>query len=448
MELPASRVVRDRGFVSGGERALYELATAAAVLGYDVELRGELNATVLDLLTAAAGAAPRVDLPARPPVTGEIVVVPEAADLRLYATVQLSGAKPLMLVLAPPGLSGWSFLFDWELPDPRTVPVDAVGTPASFRAIAALGYAMWTNSLGTTAAGKAAGTDVRWIGTGNPVPYPPVPDKTHDIAVIEANRWGEWAIELAERVPGASVLRVPFQPDVYSLCESLAPARLLMWPSRLEGRSRVPREARAVGTVPVALDTNPFALRDDHGGGVVLLPDLDSLPLEAARLLAHPEEIEALAADGMRSVREQTAWEPFVERVREGLAELVASPLPADAEARNELGCQLRDLHLERRAAAVDPLRAELEQLATTLAVEQAALIATRDDLAAAGEALDTLTAELGRATTAARTADARAEAAEELVAAYRSRRVVRLADSVTRRRGDGARAEGAERDG
>lgn len=432
LQLPESRVSGDRGFVSGGERAMYELATAAAVLGYDVELRGDLNRAVLAQLTEAAGAAPTVGLASRPIATGEVVVLPEAADLRIFAAVHLSGARPLMMVLAPPGLSGWSFGFNWHLPDPLTVPVDAVGTPASYRAIAALGYEMWTLAQGLADPGNAAGAPVRWIGTGNPVPYPEPVEKTHDIAVVESNRWASWANELAEQVPGASILRVAFRRDVYSLCADLAPARILMWPSRLEGRSRIAREARAVGTVPVALDTNPFATVDDHGGGVVLLDRLEDLPVEAARLLAAPDELATLADEARRSVREQTAWAPFVDRVQVALGELVAKPLRDDAEARNELGVQLRGLHDELLAPAADAARRGAE----ANVVLEASVERHLADLAAAR-------AEAAEAHSEAARANARAEAAEAVAAAYRSRRIVRLVDQGPLRRVVGPRRPG-----
>src|SRR5215472_2289177 len=109
LELPESRVGEERPFVSGGERSLYELAVAAAVLGLDVELRGTINYPVLRALTEAAGATPRLGLPSRRPDANDIVVVPEAQERDLLTALALSDARLVMYLLAPPGLWGWSF---------------------------------------------------------------------------------------------------------------------------------------------------------------------------------------------------------------------------------------------------------------------------------------------------------------------------------------------------
>jgi hypothetical protein len=73
-----------------------------------------------------------------------------------------------------------------------------------------------------------------------------------DVAIVEENRWVSLAEEVVGRLDGVSVLRIPGIDSTHSLSEVLRPARILGWPSRVEGMSRIAREARAVGTVPVA----------------------------------------------------------------------------------------------------------------------------------------------------------------------------------------------------
>jgi len=348
LELPSS-VVRpnEPGLISGGERSLYELATAAAVAGHDVELRGAVNGSILGELAAAAGAAPVVGLPARPPAPGEVVVIPEAIDRDLVATVHLSGATGVVYLLAPPGLHGWDFLSGWEPPDPGTVPLDSVGRPETFRAASALGFELWTQTLGIAAAATAAGVAISWLGKGTPIPMAEPGPKTHDVAIVRANRWYEPAAAIAGRLGDAvTVLEVGAVSNSYSLSAALSPARMLIFPSRIEGKSRISIEARAVGTVPVFLDTNPFATRADHGPGVVLVADLDQLESEVRRLLDAPGELARLAAEGRDGARSEMAWGPHVQRVHSAIEALGARP---EAEGREQLG---RDVRVQWQAAA------------------------------------------------------------------------------------------------
>lgn len=393
LELPESTVGSDPEYISGGERSLYELATAAACLGHDVELRGGLNASILATITDAAGASPRVRLGPRRPEAGEVVIMPEALDTEIMCSVHLSGALGVVMTLAPPGLWGWSFRSGWKPPDATSVPLDEIGTPATFRAIDALGLVMWTNAHGVAAAGHAAGVAVRWIGTGTPVPFVEPADKTVDIAIIEGNRWFDPALEVSKRISGASILRVPPIPSTYSLSEALAPARILLWPSRVEGMSRIARESRAVGTVPVALDTNPFVTGDDHGQGVVLVPDQDAMVDEVNRLLRDTDTLCRLSTMGRASAQAQTDWVAFLERVEEAVTELPSRP---DDEAREEFGdiVGARTMHLlhEQEALAQERLdqaersKMHAEEAASDLRV---ALGQTAEDLLRAQRELD-----------------------------------------------------------
>jgi hypothetical protein len=383
LELPESRVGEERPFISGGERSLYELAVAGAALGLDVELRGSLNSSILAELTTAAGVAPRVGLEPRRPEANDVVVVPEAIELEVLTAVHLSRARGVMYLLAPLGLCGWSFLDNrLEGRDPRTVPLDSIGRPDSYRAVASLGFAVWTNAHGLAEAGRRADVEMEWVGTGTPVPFPAVPAKTVDLAVVEANRWAGCAEELVARIPEASVLRIGPISSTYSLCEALGPANILVWPSRVEGMSRIAREARAVGTVPVALDTNPFATRQDHGEGVVLVSDPDAIVNETKRLLMDPGCLKELQSEAVRSARVQADWGRFVERVGAAVAR---SADHLTAPAREQLGDELRrrdDVHrldVEQRFESVMTERARIEADRVVIRSERDGALAERD---------------------------------------------------------------------
>jgi hypothetical protein len=348
--LPHSIDNPHRPYIGGGERSLYELAVGAAALGYDVELRGGINQPILKELTDAAGASPRSDLPPRRPGIGDTVILAEGADPEWIVPVVLSGARLVLHLLGPPGLSGWSFLSTWAgSREPTTVPLDAVGRPETFRAIDALGIAMWTNAHGMAAAGDRAGVEVSWLGTGTPVPFPDAPPKEYDLAIVENNRWRPAAEAVAARVGDASVLRVGPVPWTYSLSAALAPARLLVWPSRLEGMSRIAREGRAVGTVPVFLDTNPFVTREDYGDGVVLCSSEEEMVSSIEQLLSDSSTIDKLAGEAATGARQQAAWKPFLERL-----DHVLSTLPDDpaAQAKEHIGEMLSRHDEEVRSQA------------------------------------------------------------------------------------------------
>jgi hypothetical protein len=378
LELPESVVAGGRTPLTGGERSLYELATALSVLGLEVELRGHLHEGILSTLTEAAGAGPRVGFPPRRPEPGEIVILPEGLkEIDLFLACHLSAARTVVDLLGPPGLYGWSFLPGWSPGDSLTLEPASVGTPAMYRSMAELGFTLWSNAHGLVEAGRRAGVTVEWTGTGTPVPFPDPPVKTADVALIQESRWFPLAESVIQRLSGASVLSVlPEHHAEYSLSEALGPARILPWPSRVEGSSRIAREARAVGTVPVALDINPFATREDHGDGTVLVPDLDGMLRETNRLLEAPDELAERAVRVARSARADADWGRFVERVAVAVRSL--PPVPSS----------------DARAALVQGMMTEHARL------------------------LDTLQRE----------SEARAAATREL-ATYRARRVIRLLD-------------------
>jgi hypothetical protein len=268
------------------------------------------------------------------------------------------------------------------------------------------------------------------------VAFPAGDVKCADVAIVAANRWSDGAEQVATRLTGATVLRIPAVPSVYSLSAALSPARILLWPSRLEGMSRIAREARAVGTVPVMLGTNPFVTAEDYGRGIVVVPDLDSLAEEAEGLLADPDRLEGLMVEGRESVRQQVDWDAFLVRVERAISRVPERPRRSSRAALGEL---LRNRH----RADTDALAAHAERV--TQRAEGAELHAT--NLQAHVDGLETqlsaLQAELGRLAgerdsavelrnedqVALRATSAALDASRAEVEAYRARLVTRLVD-------------------
>lgn len=364
--LPASRIAPEREYISGGERSMYELAVAAATAGLEVELRGDLNGPILQQIASAAGASPTTGLPMRRPETGDIVVTPEGGDPEILATSALSGARWIMYLLAAPGLFGWSFLPNWSAPDPLTVPIRSLGRPDTYRRMEQFGLRMWTNAHGIADMGEAAGVSVEWIGTGTPVSFPPAPEKAFDIAVVENNRWLPLVDEILSRLPPYRVTRIPAVPSTYSLSEHLSEARVLVWPSRVEGMSRIAREARAVGTVPVSLDLSPFVTAEDHGDGVVLVESFDAMAMEVEALLNDPDRLAALRDRAIAGVREQTDWPSFVARVEKAVALVESSPEPENGFVRQAIGDRFHDRHVIDKRAQNEVQTRLGEELMTT----------------------------------------------------------------------------------
>jgi Glycosyl transferases group 1 len=362
--------------VSGGPRSLHELAFAVAATGRDVELRGRVSLGYCDLLRDATGLAPALPDRARRPVRGEIVIIPEGEpDPLAIARVVLSGAHAVMMVLAPPGLFGWPLTDGWTAPSVEDVDLDALARPEHFEAASALGLALWTHMPHVGDRARAAGVDCRFIGNGSPLPAPAPQPKTIDVAWLRANRWAPAAERVAERLGDAvsvdAIDAVP-QPEV---ARRLTAARVLIWPSRIEGHGRVPGEARAAGCVPVALDTSPYATWLDEASGAVTVSVVDDMPAAIHRLLADPERLAVLADRGRASAALQLDWPSYVARVDEALADVEhRRPQPA-AGALAVLGDRLAELLATQRdevgAASqrdIDRLSAERDEAARRLA--------------------------------------------------------------------------------
>jgi glycosyltransferase involved in cell wall biosynthesis len=181
-----------------------------------------------------------------------------------------------------------------------------------------MGLTLWTNSHGTAQTCQRAGVPITWLGTGTPVPFPDPPEKTVDVVIIGANRWAGAARRIVAKM-GLPVVEVPVMENTYTLCAALGPARILIWPSRIEGMSRIAREARAVGTVPVALNTNTFITVHDHGEGVVLVDDIEAIGPEALSLLTDSRRLASLRDQAIAGARAQADWPTFLARLATAL---------------------------------------------------------------------------------------------------------------------------------
>ena len=321
-------VPTDWGWLGGGRRTMHELAVALACAGEAVELRGEVDVATLHELSDAAGARPGLPDRPREPEASDVVFVYEGIEEPIaYTRLALSPARAVLMVLAAPGLFGWPFTAGWTVPDPLTVEPESVARPEYFETATALGFELWSNSRALQRAAESAGTRCRFVGRGIPVAFPqPAAERDIDALVLENNRWAPLAARVAEEL-GPRAVVAPHGRN-RDLLELLGRARVLVHPMRVEGNSRITCEAR----------------------GVVAVGSVGEMAGAVERLLADPDQLGRLSARGMESAREEVAWEPFVERVAEALADAgedVARP------ARAELGAALREAE-RRRVAGVE----------------------------------------------------------------------------------------------
>jgi hypothetical protein len=333
--LPAS-VPDDRQWTGGGERTMYELAFALAELGHDVELRGRISREVYTELAAVTTRHPAIDAPSRRPRPGEVVLLLEGfVDPLVFGSIALSEARPVLLLLAPAGLCGWSFEPGWSLPDPLTVDLGTISQASSYQAMAAVGFELWTHSPGLCAAVEAAGVPCRWVGNGSPGPVPEQVEKHHDVAIIGGNRWEPIAREIIDGL--ATEVLVTGPGTNVDVLRQLGAARLFIHPMRIEGTSRLGIESRLMGTVPV-MRPNPYGAGFDEESGAVVVEDVRAA-VEA--LLADPGRVARLSDAGRRFAHRWRDWPSYLERLSAALDD--PAPRPGSG-ARAEIGAAIEAL--------------------------------------------------------------------------------------------------------
>jgi glycosyltransferase involved in cell wall biosynthesis len=427
-ELPASELV-DRQWIYGGMRSLYEFAAAAASLDHDVELRGELSPGDLDEICEAAGARPRVGMGPRKPTADDLVVLADGDALQVYARAALSPARRAALLLGPPGLFGPPLRRGFAPPDPLTVDRSSLARAEDFHALESLGFEMWTNSPRLADHAAAAGTVCTFIGTGQPLPWPEPGPKTYDVGFVAANRWAPLVRRVVERLR-FSCLEIG-EGDRTSILRGLAAARILILPVRFEGQSRIQLEARSVGTVPLALSSNPYSQGLNESGGGVLVDSIEEMAPAIERLLSRPRELEDRAARAVKTARAQADWSRFRTRVK---AALSAAPRERPSEALAAIGQQLDQLgelvgDLRDDGARLEDDRVKLESGIRWL---RGRLEASENHLKATSAEVEWLREVLHRV-------EAERDAAREDIRALRGRRSVRIAlraAAILRRRG------------
>jgi hypothetical protein len=302
-------------WVSGGQQTWHELAFAAAVAGYEVELRGWYSRALLDRLEAATGVRPLTPGDERRPAASDIVIVSAGwhDPLRLARYV-LSPARVVVSMLAPPGLFGWPLVGPPVQRDPLTVDLDELARPEHFRALAAIGVDVFTHMHRVQELATENGVRCHFIGNGSPLdPAAPGELKDIDVAYLEGSKW----LELAE-LAVAGLDRLAHRILIGShdeVLRQIARAKVLVWPARVEGHGRVLWEARVLGTVVVALRSNVFATGLDEASGTVAVDTVEEIPAVVERLLADDDWRTRLSRAGRASALEQVNWRRFVARV-------------------------------------------------------------------------------------------------------------------------------------
>ena len=349
--------------IGGGHRVLHELAVAIAATGRRVEVRGSFDLAELKMLSDAAGVAPEFPQDPRRPAQGDVVLMPEGVDDPLtFGCVALSGARTILLLLGPSGLVGWPFIGGWSRQDPLNVPLDQVGRPQHFRAMGAMGFEIWSNSPTLAERVRAAGVSGTYVGAGRPVPFPDPLPKRYDVVTLANSRWAEHALAVISRLDGPVVHHeIPPGPNE-DVLRQFGQAKVLIHPLRIEGDSRIGQEARAMGAVPVVLNTNPFSVGLDDEGGAVAVSSLEEMPAAVTELLADPDRLAALRERGMREARKHLEWTSYVTRIDEALSR-PSNPDPAH-EARTLVGQSIirREDLLRDQLQAEEGLAADLER--------------------------------------------------------------------------------------
>jgi glycosyltransferase involved in cell wall biosynthesis len=375
-----------RGWIHGGVRALIELAAGLAAIGLDVELRGAFVESEVVTIEQAVGVQLRRPSARRRPESDELVIVPEAHDDPLvFARIALSGARAVLLLLAPIGLFGWPF-------DPTPIPhedeilgfdLELVGRPESHLAARSLGLELWTNAFPIAERAAADGIDIKYVGSGRPTPYPEPGEKSVDVLALAENRWAPLAIEALGEIPARFSTRIQPRGTHDELLAALSTTRVFLHPARIEGRSRLCEEARAMRAVPVLLASNVFGEGYGPEYGSVVVESLQEMPAAAVALLEDPERLAALAERGYRTARRGGDWSAYEQRLREVIA-VPDHELLLGAYVRSRVGERAAEEHARALTDRAEILR-HRDQLAgerETLARELEALADERDALA------------------------------------------------------------------
>jgi hypothetical protein len=334
LQLAEARL-HDRQWIPGGVRVLHELAVAAAAAGFESEVRGQVDGTVLAGLCAAARV--HVGTPDKPRAAEpeDIVCVPDGiADPTVFIRVALMRSRSVYLAMGPPGLVGWSFTPGWRYIEPLDIDVDTVGLPEQCRAIDALGFRVWANAPPIADAFVAAGVPATILHEGWCVDIPQEPQKDVDVVTVgAANRWASITRRALEGFSGTWRELPPMRNE--QLITELGRGRVFVHCARVEGHSRLASEARLMGTCCVGLASNRFAVGFDEDAGGAVVDRLEDVVGVVERMLADPDELRQRQARARAQARSTTDWKLFVQRVGDALAAIEAETERPDAPWRD-----------------------------------------------------------------------------------------------------------------
>jgi hypothetical protein len=190
-------------------------------------------------------------------------------------------------------------------------------------------------------------------------------------------------VEALESVPAQFSTRIQSGGTHEELLAALSTARVFLHPARIEGRSRLCEEARAMRAVPVLLASNRNGEGYGPEFGSVVVESVHDMSVAATALLSDPERLAALAESGYRSARQ------YKRRLRDAVAEPDLA-VAAGSYVRCRVGARATEEHLgvlhER-----DAIAAERDAIAR----ERDALAGERDQIAADHASLRERTADL-----------------------------------------------------
>jgi hypothetical protein len=99
----------------------------------------------------------------------DVVLVPEAhRDPFHYASAAFSPARAILVLMAAPGLFGWSFDGDGPPGDPMSVDPDSVARPEQLQAARHLGLELWTNLRAIADQARAHDIPHQYVAVGRP----------------------------------------------------------------------------------------------------------------------------------------------------------------------------------------------------------------------------------------------------------------------------------------
>jgi hypothetical protein len=377
-DMPPYQRIDDATWTHGGVRSMIELAAGLAALGIDAELRGGFAEREVAAIEHAAGV--RLGRPSarRRPHPNELVIIPEGhADPLIFARAALSGARAVLMMLGPLGLVGWPFD---ETPIPQadeimTVDPETVGRPESLAAARCFGLELWTNAPAIAARGASAGVDVRYVGCGRPMAYPEPGEKSVDVLALAENRWAPLATEALEAIPARFSTLIQPRGTQGELLAALSAARVFLHPARIEGRSRLCEEARAMRAVPLLLASNCNGEGYGSEYGSVVVESVHDMPVAAAALLDDPERLAALAESGYRTARQDGDWEAYKQRLRDAVARPDVA-VTTGTYVRSRVGERATEEHLRllRERQVLDADRDRLAADRDRLVAESASL--------------------------------------------------------------------------